>query len=252
MSDSKYVIEGLCMHLRRWEDRGWVDVPNSELWRATIAILRQHGAPIFFKWVKGHNGDIGNEGADILAGEGAMLDIGQALPVDTDIEHEFDVVGARLSRLTQSQAYKLVLTRTEVKERQSARITIQRVMASIKEVNGVEPIEDRIWTAIRKDISKPIRGFLWKALQNTFKIGSFWEHLGPQYATRGECPYCKVTETMEHILVDCLIEGRNTLWQMTQNLWERKGKEWIEPTYGIALGATYAARRHRPYHTAHQ
>ncbi|KAK0200559.1 hypothetical protein DFS33DRAFT_1267064, partial [Desarmillaria ectypa] len=89
-----------------------------------------------------------------------------------------------------------------------------------------------------KDISRPIRGFLWKAIQNTFKIGAFWERLGPQFPIRGECPHCKVTESMEHILVGCSIEGQATLWGLARELWEGKGQEWIPHTYGVALGAT--------------
>ncbi|PBK83349.1 hypothetical protein ARMGADRAFT_945141, partial [Armillaria gallica] len=57
----------------------------------------------------------------------------------------------------------------------------------------------------------PVRGFLWKALQNTFKIGVFWETLGPQYASHGECPLCKVTEFIEHILIECQIESQAIL-----------------------------------------
>ncbi|PBK88962.1 ribonuclease H-like protein, partial [Armillaria gallica] len=102
VSDSKYVIEGLCFHLKIWEDSGWVGILNSDLWKATAVILRQHGAPIYFQWTKGHSGDIRNEGADSLAGEGAQLSAGDATQADTEINHEFDITGARLSILTQS------------------------------------------------------------------------------------------------------------------------------------------------------
>ncbi|KAK0209799.1 hypothetical protein IW262DRAFT_1281216, partial [Armillaria fumosa] len=82
-----------------------------------------------------------------------------------------------------------------------------------------------------------IRGFLWKALQNTFKTGAFWEHIGPQYVKRGECPYCKVTKTMEHILIECNIEGQTLLWKLAQELWEMQGQKWITQTSGVALGS---------------
>ncbi|KAK0224219.1 hypothetical protein IW262DRAFT_881257 [Armillaria fumosa] len=212
ISDSKYVIDGLCFHLKRWEDRGWIGIPNSELWRATAAILRRHGAQVMFQWVKGRSGNMGNEGADALAGRGALLNIKDAVPANVEIDHEFDVVGARLSSLSQSQAYKLVRSRTVLKERPSTRILVARVLATVGEINGVEPSEAALWKSIRhKDISRSIRGFLWKVLQNTYKIGDFWEKLGPQWAVRGECPLCKVPETMEHILLECNIEGRETI-----------------------------------------
>ncbi|PBK70294.1 hypothetical protein ARMSODRAFT_871758, partial [Armillaria solidipes] len=114
-SDSKYVIESLCFHLRHWEDSGWVGISNCELWKVTVAILRRHGAPVYFQWVKGHSGDTGNEGADALAGNGAMLEIEDATHADIEIDHKFDVVGARLVSLTQSQAYRLIHARSNVK-----------------------------------------------------------------------------------------------------------------------------------------
>ncbi|KAK0231844.1 hypothetical protein EDD85DRAFT_752576, partial [Armillaria nabsnona] len=96
--------------------------------------------------------------------------------------------------------------------------------ATITEVNGVELLAARLWKSIwHKDISRPVRGFLLKALQNTFKIGPFWKWLGSQYAARGKCSHCKVTESMEHILVECLIKGQATLWNMAQELWEKAG-----------------------------
>ncbi|KAK0446318.1 ribonuclease H-like protein [Armillaria borealis] len=220
ITDSKYVIEGLCFHLKRWEDSGWVGVSNSDIWRATVAALRQRNTPVYSQWVKGHSGDIGNEGADELAGKGAQLDDSEAVQAETEICHEFNVDGARLR------------STAGITERSSAQMLVKQVTAMIKDVNGVEPLHTRLWRSIRhKDVSRPIRGFLWKALQNTFKIGAFWERLGPQYAAR-------VTESMEHILVECSIEGQATLWNLARELWERAGHKWITPTYGVALGAT--------------
>ncbi|KAK0504433.1 hypothetical protein EDD18DRAFT_1306014 [Armillaria luteobubalina] len=239
LSDSKYVIEGLCFHLKKWEDQGWIRVPNSELWKAMAAILCQHGAPVLFKWVKGHNGDVRNEGVDALVSKGALLDIEHAVQANVNIDHEFDVVGAWLSSVTQSQAYKLIWSRTEIRHRPSAQTSVERVLETVSEINGVKPVEARLRRSIQhKDMSRPIRGFLWKVLQNTFKIGAFWERLGPQYAIRGECPHCKVLETMEHILLECDIAGQALIWDLMRELWEKKGQTWITPTYGLALGVT--------------
>ncbi len=108
ISDSKYIIDGLCFHLSRWENSGWIGVSNSEVWKATVAALHCRGTPIYFEWVKGHSSDTRNGSTDSLAGKGALLNESEALEADTEICHEFDVDSARLSSLTQSQAYKLL------------------------------------------------------------------------------------------------------------------------------------------------
>ncbi|KAK0489847.1 hypothetical protein EDD18DRAFT_1311182 [Armillaria luteobubalina] len=192
ITDSKYVINGLCFHLKHWEDSGWVGVSNSEIWKATVAALCQQTAPVYFQWVKGHSGDLENEGADELAGMGAQLGEDKVMMAETEIDHKFNVDG--------SQAYQLLQMASKVEMRNTTKNMVSQVTAIIKEVNGVEPT--------------PI----------TFKIGTFWKQLGLQYSNRGICPHCKVTESMEHIILDCNIEA--------------KGKEWIVPLYGLVLGST--------------
>ncbi|KAK0215621.1 ribonuclease H-like domain-containing protein [Armillaria fumosa] len=209
ITDSKYVIEGLCFHLKHWENTGWIGVSNSEVWKATVVALRQRKNPVYFKWVKGHNGNTGNEGANRLAEQGAKLSIDDAKPPDVDIDLEFNVDGTKLSTLTQSQVYRLLQSLKLVRERPSARQLVGQVTATIKSINGVEPLTSRLWSSIRgKDISRPVKGFLWKALQNTFKIGEFWEHLGTQYQKRGQ----------------------DLLWRLARELWEKRGQEWVPQT----------------------
>ncbi|PBK81224.1 hypothetical protein ARMGADRAFT_878775, partial [Armillaria gallica] len=45
-------------------------------------------------------------------------------------------------------------------------------------------------------------------------------------------------ESMEHILIECSIEGQSTLWNLARELWEMRGQEWIPLTYRVALSAT--------------
>ena len=45
-------------------------VKNSELWKELLKLCEIH--KVDFKWVKGHNGDPGNEKADDLANEGCI------------------------------------------------------------------------------------------------------------------------------------------------------------------------------------
>lgn len=80
VSDSRYVVDSLMAGwLDRWSNNGWRTnakdpVRNQDLWAAFLSLLkwrRAAGDTIVFEWVKGHNGDPGNEAADALAGRAA-------------------------------------------------------------------------------------------------------------------------------------------------------------------------------------
>lgn len=42
ISDSKYAIDDLMEHLMKWQDRGWINVLNAELFWKTAYTLSQH------------------------------------------------------------------------------------------------------------------------------------------------------------------------------------------------------------------
>ena len=69
-TDSQYVQKGITEWLRAWKARGWrtaskEPVKNVDLWQRLAAAMAKH--EISWHWVKGHNGDPGNERADELA-----------------------------------------------------------------------------------------------------------------------------------------------------------------------------------------
>jgi ribonuclease HI len=74
LTDSKYVINGLTMHLGIWEDRGWIGIKNAPLFKKVAHLLRKCTAPTSFRWVKGHNRIEGNKESDRLAKEGTVKD----------------------------------------------------------------------------------------------------------------------------------------------------------------------------------
>jgi ribonuclease HI len=72
-TDSKYVMQGVTEWLAGWKARGWktasnAAVKNVDLWQELDSLLGSH--EIRWHWVKGHNGDPGNELADALANKG--------------------------------------------------------------------------------------------------------------------------------------------------------------------------------------
>jgi ribonuclease HI len=72
-TDSKYVMHGITEWMPNWKARGWKTtakkaVKNQDLWMALDEAIAHHD--IEWKWVKGHDGDPGNEAADELANRG--------------------------------------------------------------------------------------------------------------------------------------------------------------------------------------
>ena len=74
-ADSQYVLKGINEWLAGWKARGWKTaskqpVKNVDLWQRLDALLSQTEHRIEWRWVKGHDGDPGNERADALANRG--------------------------------------------------------------------------------------------------------------------------------------------------------------------------------------
>ena len=72
-TDSVYVRSGITSWLAGWKRNGWLTsakqpVKNADLWQRLEAAAAPHQVP--WRWVKGHNGDPGNERADALANRG--------------------------------------------------------------------------------------------------------------------------------------------------------------------------------------
>ncbi len=73
-TDSTYVKDGLTKWIFGWKKNGWKTaakkpVKNKDLWQALDEACKRHD--IDWRWVKGHDGDPGNERADELARKGA-------------------------------------------------------------------------------------------------------------------------------------------------------------------------------------
>ncbi|MEO1014956.1 MAG: ribonuclease HI [Pseudomonadota bacterium] len=69
-TDSQYVKNGITSWIEGWKRNGWrtsakKPVKNQDLWRALDEAVGAHH--VEWRWVKGHDGDPGNERADALA-----------------------------------------------------------------------------------------------------------------------------------------------------------------------------------------
>jgi ribonuclease HI len=72
-TDSTYVKDGMTKWIENWKNNGWrtaakKPVKNADLWLALDEAVKRH--ELTWHWVKGHNGDEGNERADKLANMG--------------------------------------------------------------------------------------------------------------------------------------------------------------------------------------
>lgn len=108
-TDSKYVINGLTTHLKDWENKGWIGIKNTTFFKRAAFLLRWHTAPTFFEWVKGHNGNLGNEESDKLAKQGAEKDEPDHLPLD--VPPDYNLQGAKLANMMQALAHKGIHSR---------------------------------------------------------------------------------------------------------------------------------------------
>ena len=72
-SDSEYVVKGLNERIEKWIEKGWRTaskdpVKNKEHWEELYKLFKENNVSV--DWVRGHNGQAGNEIADELACKG--------------------------------------------------------------------------------------------------------------------------------------------------------------------------------------
>ena len=79
-TDSTYVRDGITKWIHNWKRNGWrtadkKEVKNADLWQRLDDLVGRYD--IEWRWVKGHNGDPGNEKADELANRGVEVALGK-------------------------------------------------------------------------------------------------------------------------------------------------------------------------------
>ncbi len=75
-TDSRYVQDGISLWIKGWKKNGWktankASVKNIDLWQALDALAQDRS--IKWEWVAAHNGNVGNERADMLAKQGIVV-----------------------------------------------------------------------------------------------------------------------------------------------------------------------------------
>jgi ribonuclease HI/exonuclease III len=233
-TDSTYVINGLTKYLLTWENQGWINIKNAQLFKKAAYLLRRRTATTHLKWVKGHNGELGNEESDALAKEGAQKPTPDDL--DLSIPNEFDVQGAKLSALTQAITYRGIMNRKRPNEREAATRNLQRTRQAVQDYNNTQETDETIWLSLTKKVLRTrVKQFLYKTMHNTYMVGSAWNRI-QNAEHRGICAVCHVEDSMEHILIQCNSLPRRKVWELAQQTWPHAPELWPNITLGIILG----------------
>jgi ribonuclease HI len=179
ITNSQYAIDSLTKHLPEWENKGWIDVKNSEYLKATAYQLRRQSAQTSFIWVKGHNGHHGNKQADLLANEGANKP--EEDHIDLSIPDKFNLQGTKLSGITQAIAYKGICTSSKMTPRQATMNNLNIARHTIQEMTDQLENDAALWNGCRnKDFPRKIHQFLYKAMHGVYRIGDYWTNI-PTY-----------------------------------------------------------------------
>jgi len=69
-SDSRYCVDGINSWMHKWQKKGWKKkggaIKNLDLWKEIFDKVKEFPR-VKLEWVRGHNGDMGNELADEFA-----------------------------------------------------------------------------------------------------------------------------------------------------------------------------------------
>ncbi|KAJ7106960.1 hypothetical protein C8R44DRAFT_637955 [Mycena epipterygia] len=124
--------------------------------------------------------------------------------------------------------------------RKSTTYNLDRIRCCISETFGYQPPDAAIWTSIRStNIHRLTRNFLWKCMRDTYHVGMFWERVQNLEAL-GQCSTCRMTESMEHIMLECNAPGQQQVWRLVEELWKLRYPNCPALNWGLLLGCGLA------------
>ncbi|KAJ7193440.1 hypothetical protein GGX14DRAFT_379079 [Mycena pura] len=148
----------------------------------------------------------------------------------------FTLPGILLSTGTQHSFTKIIMSLHPKPIRKSTNINLDRIRCSVAEYCDFLPTDEMILESIRSaTMQRLTRNFFWKCMHNTFRIGDYWTNINTM-EVRALCPVCAVTDSMEHIALDCYAPGQKQIWSLARQLWEKKYNGWPRLNWGLILG----------------
>ncbi|KAJ6484776.1 hypothetical protein C8R45DRAFT_904010 [Mycena sanguinolenta] len=180
----------------------------------------------------------GTTEAIVLAKEGEAKP--QADNISLSITAGSCLPGAKLSKMTQSLAYKGIKAMRVPVSRKATDENVKNIQAAIKNSFGFTPTPSGIWKRARsRDLSPNIRNFLWKSIHSAHRVGKYWAHI-PECEDRVQCKHCGAEESLEHILLSCPSTGQKEVWKLAKSLWQKKYTDWPALSIGLLLGSGLA------------
>ncbi|KAJ7806269.1 ribonuclease H-like protein [Mycena leptocephala] len=217
----RHILNAMSKNVAKWEDKGWVGVPNREPIKALLANLRERTETTTLAVVKG-SGSV--DSAANLARDGSVKEL-------------CDIIDLRIQPDFQLSAIKEL---RETVHRKSTDENIRATQEAVKLLYKKKPTAAAIWKSIRnQDISHQIKNFLWKTIHGAHRIRKFWSNI-PDMEDRANCQHCGVLETMEHILLQCTRPGQAEIWKLAEELWLMKDDTWPALSMGTLLGCGLA------------
>ncbi|KAF5328563.1 hypothetical protein D9611_014950 [Ephemerocybe angulata] len=242
VSDSQYAIDAITKHAQLRLDEGFINTANKKVIQALVGELMHTKASVLTKKVKGHSGDVGNDGADRLANEGAVKPTPD--PLDLSKAREVEKMGAAVHALTQAMAYRAIQARSAPKPRRNTERMIEKTRAVIDELTGVNPTRGAIWTSLRRrkmaTLTQKFCAYAWRSLHEGYKLGKYWDNIDALRDDRMPCLECEApVESMDHILRECRVSGQELVWRLAKEIWSETGHEWpyitVETVLGVGL-----------------
>ncbi|KAJ7714014.1 ribonuclease H-like protein [Mycena metata] len=236
-SQRDVVLKNATKFLEPNEDRGWIGIPNRKSSKALGAALRSRkGTSTTIAVVRNEKTTKASEMSKASARDPTAITPG----INLEVAANESLVGAKLSSMTQALAYKGIKELRKKVSRKATNRNVSAVQEELKTQYVHAPTPATIWKSLRnKDITRQIRTFLWKAMHGAHRIGKFWENI-PECEDRAICGHCGVTETFEHIILECGRPGQEQVWKLAKELWAKKHSNWPPLSLGTILGCGLA------------
>lgn len=155
------------------------------------------------------------------------------------------LTGAKVCRMTQKKAKKILDRRSVAKPRPRTETNLDIADDTITELYGSPITTEEIWRTTRcPDLTRRFKNLLWKCYHGAGKMDEDWKHLDG-YEERQWCTHCGDSETRDHVFTKCPTPGRDAAWDQARTIWENHTDEdWPEITFGVILGVG-ALGRHK-------